>query len=99
MSCVREIRLIIAQNLDLPSSVRSAVIDVLSALDASLDTEGYEPPTEVTEAINKVYKAILDDGDVEIEDDEVEEEDENEYIELDDIVYEEDDDDDDEEEE
>jgi hypothetical protein len=98
MSCLREIRLIIAQNLDLAPSVKSAVIDVLNALDASLDTEGYEPTAEVNAAIEKVYKTILDSGDVDIEDDvEEEEDDENEYIELDDIVYEEDDDEDEEE--
>lgn len=99
MSCLREIRLIIAQNLDLPTPTRTAVVEVLTALDVSLDTEGYEPPLEVVEAIGKVYKSILASTDMELDEDVEEEEYENgnEYIELDDIVYEEDDDDDEDE--
>jgi len=100
MSCLREIRLIIAQNLDLPNPTRAAVIEVLTALDVSLDTEGYEPPSEVVEAIDKIYKSILESTDIYADEDtteEEEEEEENEYIELDDIVYDEDEDDDDDE--
>jgi hypothetical protein len=100
MSCLREIRLIIAQNLDLPNPTRAAVIEVLTALDVSLDTEGYEPPSEVVEAIDKIYKSILESIDIYADEDtteEEEEEEENEYIELDDIVYDEDEDDDDDE--
>jgi hypothetical protein len=95
MSCLREIRLIIAQNLDLPNPTRAAVIEVLTALDVSLDTEGYEPPSEVVEAIDKIYKSILESTDIYADEDtteEEEEEEENEYIELDDIIYDEDDD-------
>ena len=95
MSCLREIRLIIAQNLDLPNPTRAAVIEVLTALDVSLDTEGYEPPSEVVEAIDKIYKSILESIDIYADEDtteEEEEEEENEYIELDDIIYDEDDD-------
>ena len=102
MSCLREIRLIIAQNLDLPIPTRAAVIEVLTALDVSLDTEGYEPPPEVVEAIDKVYKSILasTDTDTDADEDTTEEEFEfePEYIGLDDIVYDEDEDEDDEEE-
>ena len=97
MSCLREIRLIIAQNLDLPNPTRAAVIEVLTALDVSLDTEGYEPPSEVVEAIDKIYKSILESTDIYADEDtteEEEEEEENEYIELDDIVYDEDEDED-----
>jgi hypothetical protein len=100
MSCLREIRLIIAQNLDLPNPTRAAVIQVLTALDVSLDIEGYEPPSEVVEAIDKIYKSILESTDIYADEDtteEEEEEEENEYIELDDIVYDEDEDDDDDE--
>lgn len=101
MSCLREIRLIIAQNLDLPTPTRTAVVEVLTALDVSLDTEGYEPPLEVVEAIGNVYKSILASTDMELDEDvdEEEYENQNEYIELDDIVFEEEDDDDDEEDE
>lgn len=99
MSCLREIRLIIAQNLDLPTPTRTAVVEVLTALDVSLDTEGYEPPLEVVEAIGNVYKSILASTDMELDEDVDEEEYENsEYIELDDIVYEEEDDEDEEDE-
>jgi hypothetical protein len=96
MSCLREIRLIIAQNLDLPIPIRSAVVEVLTALDVSLDTEGYEPPPEVVEAIDKVYKSILASPDADVAEDTTEEEEDDGddvYIELDDIVYDEDDDD------
>lgn len=102
MSCLREIRLIIAQNLDLPNPTRAAVIEVLTALDVSLDTEGYEPPSEVVEAIDKIYKSILESTDIYADEDtaeEEEEEEENEYIELDDIIYDEDEDDDEDEDE
>lgn len=98
MSVLRDIRLLIAKHLDLPVTVRSSVIEVLNSLDTSLDTEGYEPPQEVLDALKKLDKAILEDDPDEDYEEEEDDEYEDEYIGLDDIEYEEEDDEDDEEE-
>lgn len=98
MSVIRDIRLLIARHLDLPSNTRTAIVDVLNLLDASLDTEGYEPTTEIVEALKKLDQIILSDSDDEQLDifDESEEEDTEDYIDLEDIEYEDEEDDDDE---
>jgi len=90
MSVLRDIRLLIAKHLDLSVTVRSSLIEVLNSLDSSLDTEGYEPPQEVLDALKKLDKAILEDDADEDYEEEEDEEYEDEYIALDDIEYEED---------
>lgn len=98
MSVLRDIRLLIAKHLDLPVTVRSSVIEVLNSLDVSLDTEGYEPPQEVLDALKKLDKAIIEDDPDPDEEYEEDDEYEDEYIGLDDIEYDEADEDEEEEE-
>ncbi len=98
MSVIRDIRLLIARHLDLPSNTRAAIIDVLNLLDTSLDTEGYEPTQELVEALKKLDQIILSDSEEQIDlfEEEEEEEDSEDYIDLEDIEYEDEEDDDDE---
>jgi hypothetical protein len=97
MSVVRDIRLLTARHLDLDVNVKTAIVNFLNLLDASLDAEGYQPPAEVSQALRAIDIAILqssEDPDL-IEDDDDEEEDD--FVDLDDILFEEDEDDDEDE--
>lgn len=97
MSILRDIRLLIAKNLDLPTPQRASIIEILNLLDSSLDDEGYEPTADLVNALKKLDKIILEDLD---EDDVLADEpedgvDDNEYIDLEDIEFEDEEDDDD----
>lgn len=98
MSCLRDIRLLTARHLDLDVNVRTAIVNFLNILDASLDAEGYQPPPEVEKALRAIDIAILQesDPDEELPEDD-DDEDEDDLVDLDDILFEEDEDDDEDE--
>ena len=97
MSAIRDVRLLIARHLDLPSPVKSCILDVMNILDASLDAEGYEAPPELHAALRRLDRAIIegDDPDAdlpfEVDDDD---DDDDDFVDLDDIASLEDEDDD-----
>jgi len=69
MSCLRDVRLLIAKNLDAPKNVRFGVLDVLNLLDTSLDEQGYQEPEEITAALRRLDRVVVEGGE-EITDDE-----------------------------
>jgi len=70
MSALRDIRILVARQLEAPQNVRARVMDILNLLDADLDAQGYAEPSEITEALRALDRAIiLDDDDVLIDDD------------------------------
>lgn len=99
MSCLRDIRLLTARHLDLDVNVRTAIVNFLNILDASLDAEGYQPPPEVEKALRAIDIAILQesDPDEELPEDDDDDEEDEDLVDLDDILFEEDEDDDEDE--
>lgn len=95
MSCLRDIRLLTARHLDLEINVRTAIINFLNILDASLDAEGYQPPPEVEKALRAIDIAILQESDPDEDLDDAD--DEDDFVDIDDIEMDDDDDDDDDE--
>jgi hypothetical protein len=91
MSAIRDVRLLIARHLDLPSAIRSAVLNVLNVLDSALEVEGWEESDEVKSALRMLDHAVLDMDDVD-------EMDEEGLVDIDDInTLDEDDEDEDDE--
>ena len=93
MSCIRDIRLLIARHLDLPTNIRTAVLNVLNVTDSALDAEGWQEGDDVKEALKLLDAAILGlEYSEAVEGDE--EEDDDDLIDIDDIevLTEEDDD-------
>jgi hypothetical protein len=101
MSDLRDLRLLIARQLDAPRPVKAAVIDFFNIFDAVLDAEGFQSPPEITEALKRLDNAIISDDDPVLlvldDDDWIEEEMETVDIADIDIEEEKDDDEDDEE--
>ena len=60
MSILRDIRLVAAQHLALPSTVRASFVDLLHELDMELDREGYDPGPAVQAALKKFEVNLLD---------------------------------------
>ncbi len=60
MSLIRDIRIVTAQNLSIPSEARYAFVQFLNELDMELDREGYEPGAAVKDALKKFESALLD---------------------------------------
>jgi hypothetical protein len=92
MSALRDVRLLIARHLDLPTEVRASILNVLNVLDNALDAEGWQEGPDVNNALRALDAAILGMEMTEEEDDE------EELIDIDDIeVLDESEDEDDEE--
>ena len=64
MSILRDIRLVAAEHLSLPSECRHAFIKLLAAIDSELDKEGYDPGKEVKKALEKFENSLLELDDV-----------------------------------
>ena len=64
MSIIRDIRLITAQHLSLPSSARHAFVELLNVIDMELDREGYEPGDAVKKAMQKLERTLIDGDDL-----------------------------------
>lgn len=99
MSCLRDIRLLTARHLDLDVNVRTAIVNFLNVLDASLDAEGYQPPPEVQNALRNIDIAILQESDPDEDLSDEEGEDDDDFVDIDDVIFDEDDDDDDDDDE
>lgn len=65
MSAIRDVRLLIARHLDLPSTVRAAVLNTLNVLDNALDAEGWQEGDDVKKALRELDHAILEMDDME----------------------------------
>lgn len=64
MSIIRDIRIVTAQHISLPSTSRQALVEFFNALDMELDKEGYEPNDDVKKALKKFETSLLDIEDV-----------------------------------
>lgn len=95
MSCIRDVRLLIARHLDLPSDIRAAVLNVLNVTDAALDTEGWQEGDDVKAALRALDAAILNMNEVIEDDDDDDPLDDDDLIDIDDIDISDDEDDDD----
>jgi len=96
MSCIRDVRLLIARHLDLPTDIRAAVLNVLNVTDAALDTEGWQEGDDVKAALRTLDSAILNMNEVIEDDDEGDDPlDDDDLIDIDDIDILDDEDDDD----
>ena len=60
MSIIRDIRIVTAQHISLPSASRQALVEFFNALDMELDREGYEPNADVKNALKKFESSLLD---------------------------------------
>lgn len=69
MSALRDIRILVARQLEAPQNVRARVMDILNLLDADLDAQGYAEPPEITEALRALDRAIILDDDASFDDD------------------------------
>lgn len=84
MSALRDIRLLIARHLDLPTELRASVLNVLNVLDNALDTEGWQEGDDVKAALRQLDAAIVGVSETEEDADEDEFDDEG-LIDIDDI--------------
>ena len=86
MSCIRDVRLLIARHLDLPTNIRAAVLNVLNVTDYALDAEGWQEGDDIKAALRSLDAAILDmSDDDEVEETEDDTPDDDDLIDIDDI--------------
>lgn len=93
MSALRDVRLLIARHLDLPTNIRAAVLNVLNVTDAALDAEGWQEGDDIKAALRALDAAVLDTA--EVDDEEEENDDDDDLIDIDDIEILDDDEEDD----
>ena len=96
MSAIRDVRLLIARHLDLPTTVRAAVLNTLNVLDAALDAEGWQEGDDVKKALRELDHAVLEMDDMAEDTEDFESEvSSDDLIDIDDIeIIDEDDDED-----
>lgn len=85
MSCIRDVRLLIARHLDLPSDIRAAVLNVLNVTDSALDAEGWQEGEDIKAALRMLDAAILDIEVTDDEDDGDDPLDDDDLVDIDDI--------------
>ena len=85
MSCIRDVRLLIARHLDLPSNIRAAVLNVLNVTDSALDAEGWQEGEDIKAALRMLDAAILDIEVTDDEDDGDDPLDDDDLVDIDDI--------------
>ena len=99
MSVIRDVRLLVARHLDLSTPIRTSILDVMNILDASLDSEGYEPPGELLAALRRLDYAIIHDEPAEdelpLDSEDEEDEEEDDLVDMDFFDEDEEEDDDD----
>lgn len=95
MSAIRDVRLLIARHLDLPTTLRAAVLNTLNVLDNALDAEGWQEGDDVKKALRQLDHAVLEMDDMEVDTDEFEREtSSDDLVDIDDIeIIDEDEDD------
>lgn len=74
MSALRDVRLLIARHLDLPTNQRAGILDVLNLVDAELDAQGFQGSQAIDDALARLDHIILNDDDLpedEVEDDDI----------------------------
>lgn len=64
MSAIRDVRLLIARHLDLPTTLRAAVLNTLNVLDTALDAEGWQEGDDVKKALRELDHAVLEMDDM-----------------------------------
>jgi hypothetical protein len=83
MSALRDIRLLIARHLDLPTELRASILNVLNVLDNALDAEGWQEGDDVKAALRQLDASIVGSSDVQEEEEDIF--DDEELIDIDDI--------------
>ena len=86
MSELRDIRLLVARQLDATRAVKAALIDVLNIFDAALDAEGWQAPDELISALRRLDRAVIDDDTESVEEsDWLDDGDEPEFVDISDL--------------
>jgi hypothetical protein len=70
MSALRDIRLLIARHLDLPTELRASILNVLNVLDNALDAEGWQEGDDVKAALRQLDASIVGVSEADEKDDE-----------------------------
>jgi hypothetical protein len=95
MSALRDIRLLIARHLDLPTELRASILNVLNVLDNALDAEGWQEGDDVKAALRQLDASIVGSSETDEHNDEDDPFNDEELIDIDDIdILDEEDDDD-----
>ena len=64
MSALRDVRLLIARHLELPTNQRAGILDVLNLVDAELDAQGFQGSQAIDDALARLDHIILNDDDL-----------------------------------